>query len=296
MTIREILDKLGYKYTESEKSFHMLPLYRDSDNTTALAVFKENGRWIDFVEGTQGDIQSLIKRTLNHQNPNYKGEFTKDFKFSPNKILEDRIQFQKIIPLEYIDNLESDHNYWINRGIDKDILTLFKSGVCNNGMMKNRYVFPIFNSSNKLIGLSGRDLTNSDKRPKWKHVGQKTTWDYPSFINLSLLKETRKVILVESIGDMLALWNAGIRNTLITFGVSVGNGVLNLLLKIEPKIVIIAFNNDTNKKDNPGFNNALKVRTKLNKFFDKRRIHIKLPNDGDFGDMNKQEIQQWAKT
>ena len=47
--------------------------------------------------------------------------------------------------------------------------------------MQHRYVFPIFNGKNEIIGFAGRDLLQmkDNKRPKWKLIGDKSMWKYP---------------------------------------------------------------------------------------------------------------------
>ena len=82
----------------------------------------------------------------------------------------------------------------------------------------NRYVFPIWDTNtSRVLGFTGRDISN--KHPlKWKILGKKSDWLYPFFCNKKYIKETNQIILVESIGDMLALWENGIMNSIVTFG------------------------------------------------------------------------------
>ena len=88
--------------------------------------------------------------------------------------------------------------------------------------MYQRIVFPIYNENNQIHGFAGRDVSPSSKadRPKWKHVGKKTKWIYPYFINTKIfndsVKERGSVILVESIGDMLALFEKNDPQDIIT--------------------------------------------------------------------------------
>ena len=144
--------------------------------------------------------------------------------------------------------LKKDHSYWINRGVSQETLNLFLGGVADNGKMKNRYVFPIFNAKNNIIGFSGRDITNLSKI-KWKHIGEKTEFVYPLFVNSEIIQQQKEIILVESIGDMLSLWQAGVKNTLVTFGTSLSLAILNYSLKLDPKKIYISLNNDSNKNN-----------------------------------------------
>ena len=47
-----------------------------------------------------------------------------------------------------------------------------------DGKMKDRYVFPIFDKMDRLIGAAGRDVTNFSSI-KWKLIGEKSLWVYP---------------------------------------------------------------------------------------------------------------------
>ena len=42
-------------------------------------------------------------------------------------------------------------------------------------------------------------------------IGDKSMWKYPLFLNYKLLKSEKRVIIVESIGDMLALWTLALK-------------------------------------------------------------------------------------
>ena len=81
--------------------------------------------------------------------------------------------------------------------------------------MKDRYVFPIFNHNEENLGFTGRDLmkNSGNWRPKWKHIGDKSKWRYPLIKNYETIEQRNSVILLERVGDMLALWDWNIRIT-----------------------------------------------------------------------------------
>jgi len=161
--------------------------------------------------------------------------------------------------------------------------------------MSYRYVFPIFNKKNKLIGVSGRDILDTEsKRPKWKHIGNKHSWAYPSLFNTEFIMSEKRVFLVESIGDMLAMWNAGIKNVFVVFGLNVSPSLTSLLLQLDPNEVILSFNNDSNKNF-AGNNGAEKAASKLLRHFDKPQIKVIFPTKNDFGDMSGSEINCWRR-
>ena len=160
--------------------------------------------------------------------------------------------------------------------------------------MKARYVFPIFNHKKEIIGFTGRDVlaSPSDWRPKWKHIGDKSKWRYPLIENHSVIKEKRSVILIESIGDMLSLWESDIKYTIVTFGLDLNSNLIGLLLRLDPKSITIAFNNDKDKT-RAGNIACEKAQKKLRRHFDESQISIRLPSKNDFGEMNRKEIAEW---
>ena len=161
--------------------------------------------------------------------------------------------------------------------------------------MKNRYVFPIFNSSDEIVGFSGRyvnQIPENYKIAKWKHLGAVKNWCYPAKFNLKEIQNEKEVILVESIGDMLALWDAGIKNVLVTFGLTISKSITMLLIKLDVRTIFVSFNND-DTISGAGNKAAIEVAEKLHLHFDPEQVRVALPSKNDFGEMNKTEIKNW---
>jgi len=294
LNVYQVLTDLGYQLKDYGKEFRTKPLYRESDNDTVLRIYKDTGKWFDFKQNISGDINSLVKLTLKLEDMSQAQQWLKNKNFVSNNATEINkplIKSSKKFDTEILSRLEDNQDYWINRGVDIETLKTFKGGVAKMGKMKNRYVFPIFNSKNNIIRFSGRDITNLSKI-KWKHLGEKTEFLYPLFLISEIIQEQRELILVESIGDMLSLWQAGIKNTLVTFGTSLSLAILNYCLKIDPKKIYISLNNDSNK-NNAGNIAAEKTQARLSRYFDKSQLKISLPPKKDFGEMIKEEIVQW---
>jgi hypothetical protein len=294
VNVYQILIDLGYKLKDCGKEYRTRPLYRDSDNDTVLKIYKDTGHWFDFKENISGDFSSLVGMTLKLEDPIKAKEWLKDKNFTfhqPKEASKPLLKSTKKFDLDLLSNLENDQSYWNKRGINDETLNQFKGGVGKAGKMKNRYVFPIFDIKNNIIGFSGRDVTNLSKI-KWKHLGEKNDFVYPLFLNSEAIETQKQVILVESIGDMLSLYQAGIKNILVTFGTSLSLGILNYLLKIDIKKIYISLNNDSNK-NNAGNIGAEKTYSRLKRYFDDKQLKIALPTKKDFGEMNKEEILQW---
>lgn len=291
--IHQILTNLGYSLKDFGREYRTKPIYRDSDNDTVLRIYKDTGFWVDFKENVSGDFTSLIKKSLKLENNEQAKVWLKEKKFTfiDQVIKQPQVSDKKTFDKDLLLKLKKDHQYWIDRNVSAETIESFQGGLASLGKMKNRYVFPIFNSKTEIIGFSGRDITNESKI-KWKHLGDKSSWCYPTFLNIENLKSERQVFLIESIGDCLSLWDAGIKNTIVTFGLDVSISILNLLLKLDPDKINISFNNDS-QKNNAGNQAADKAFNKLSRYFDRKQLNISLPTKKDFGEMCTNEIIEW---
>lgn len=293
LDVKEVLTKMGYTvFSETATHYVTRPLYRDSDNNKALAVDKRTGEWFDFVERVGGNIHMLIGRTLDLKTPEKIDEFL-DGKIIAVTTKDDyELDTVKVFDKQLLIKLKKDHSYWENRGVSVKTVATFEGGTTNNGRMKYRYVFPIFNERDDLIGFSGRSLLNYTTMPKWKHIGARNNWCYPLKWNLKHIDKHQEVILVESIGDMLSLWEAGIYNAVVTFGVTISPAVIKFLLKTDIKRILVAFNNDSNN-NMVGNDAADEQSIRLRQFFDPDQIVVAVPDAKDFGEMDKGQIDLW---
>lgn len=295
VNIYQILTDLGYELKDYGKEFRAKPLYRESDNDTVLRIYKDTGKWFDFSQNISGDINSLISMTLKLEGANKAEEWLKNKNciIVNNKVNSKKplLKSNKTFDNEMLLKLENNHEYWLDRNIDKNIIELFSGGVATAGKMKNRYVFPIFNASEKIVGFSGRDITSKSKI-KWKHIGEKNEFLYPIFLNNKEINDKKEIFLVESIGDMLALYQNNIKNVVVLFGINLSLSVLNFMLKLAPRKIYISLNNDS-KTNMVGNINAEKIKSKLLRYFDKNQIEIRLPPKKDFGEMDRQDIKNW---
>tara|TARA_B100000287_G_scaffold274048_1_gene258077 strand:+ start:3112 stop:4047 length:936 start_codon:yes stop_codon:yes gene_type:complete len=301
MDFKNILLDVGYSnIRDNGREFRMKPIYRDSSSGTVLSVRKDTGHFIDFSKQISGSFEYLIQLSLGLKNIDEAKVVLKD-KWSVNGEIKREhkpsVSSQKIFPSSYLEKIISEHEYWENRGVSKLTLDLFEGGVVKNGTMADRYVFPIFNSKRELIGVTGRyikEIPKGKNFPKWLHRGRTSEWKYPLQLNYQIIKERKELILVESIGDMLALWEAGIKNTLVVFGLNLSPSLISLLIKLDPNKIFISFNDDSdnNNAGNKGIELAF---NKLKSYFDLCQLQIALPTRNDFGDMTPQEISEWKE-
>jgi hypothetical protein len=298
--IKNILIEIGYDLVDRGKNYRAKPLYRESDSGDVLSIDKESGVWFDFKERRGGKFEELVRLSLKQ------GDITETKKWLKSRTnghaivqtQKPEIKTPKKYSKDILLKLQRDHSYWQSRGIDKETLEVFDGGLANSGQMANRYVFPIFNSQNDLVGFTGRyvkEMPKEYKIPKWKHVGTVSNWCYPLKYNLKYIREEKKVILVESVGDMLSLWNAGIKYSMVTFGLTISKAITIVLLKMDVQRILISFNNDS-QNNHAGNKAAEQAAKKLHYHFDPTQIDVALPAKNDFGEMTRKEIKQWCST
>jgi len=216
-----------------------------------------------------------------------------------NKIKStEKIEMEKIYPESFLDKLLPHYRFYNERGISSETLRFFKGGLATTGQMYQRFVFPIYNEHGQIHGFSGRDMANSENRPKWKHIGTKTKWAYPLYVDPSIktsIESANEVILVESIGDMLNLYEKGLGNCLIIFGLDISPSLICTLTSLSIKNIVIATNNDLDSSENRGLHSAIKNYLKLSSYFDYDKLSICLPTKNDFGDMDDPDLKKWIK-
>ncbi len=303
--VKKILQDIGYVLIDNGKEFRAKPLYRDSSNQTSLRIWKNSGRWVDFKENITGSLEELVQLTLKLRNIGEAKAWvrSKGVDYSTLEVEKPKVltKQSKAFDKGLLIKLLRDHSYWNSRQISDPTITPLQGGVATSGKMFNRYTFPIFDNKDDIIGFAGRDVSNSSNelRPKWKLIGDKSEWVYPLKVNLKDLKEQKSIILVESIGDMLALRENNIKNTIVTFGLNISSKIVYSLIALNPEKIIIAFNDDS--ANNGAGNEAAKIaKNKLLDYFDVSQVLIRFPIGGnDFGDLNqtdKSKILEWHKT
>lgn len=296
--IKNTLEKLGYSLKDFGNHWRTKAIYRGGDNPTALQVYKNTGVWRDFVggDGQSQPFRKLVELTLKTKDPKIIKQYISQTDHAEVKyIAKEKIEMDKIYPEDCLKRLFPNFSFYKKRNISEETQQLYKCGLASNGQMYQRIVFPIYNSDNQIIGFSGRKINDENNAPKWKHIGTKTRWVYPAFVPREqtvdqIIEDKREVILVESIGDSMALADEGYLNTLVTFGLDCSPALLNYLCSKSLDKIIIATNNDSEKQKNHGKISAMKNYMKLSQFFDFEQLSIQLPWANDFGEMRQKEM------
>lgn len=298
--IEKILIDLGYDLSDKGSYWQTNAVYRNGDNKTAIQIWKNSGIWKDYVANTPYQpFKKLLEISCSDDN-----KIEQFLKESSDENLTfntysktPKMQAEAFFNQDEITTLIPHFSFYNNKKISDDTLHLYQSGFAMSGRLNGRMVFPILNENKKIIGLSGRHLlwNQSSMFSKWKHLGRKSCWIYPIHMSdknifAQATEDKQEIILVEGIGDSLALTEQKIYNHLVLFGLDISSKQMSYLLSLQVKKIIIATNNDANKQDNRGLKAAIKLYAKLAKYFDPEKIEIRLPILKDFGEMLENNI------
>ena len=306
--IEKILLELGYNLSDKGKYWQSNAVYRQGDNRTALQIWKDTGIWKDFVANTSYlPFKKLIE--LSCSDDKRLEEFLSVIENKEHCFIEvtktPKMEADQFFSHDEVKTLLPHYQFYNTKKISDDILKVYHAGFAMSGKMNGRFVFPIFDENHKVIGLSGRHLIWKDNSnfPKWKHLGRKANWIYPlnlcknsnDNIFLNKIEQSKEIILIEGIGDSLALSQQGLYNHLVVFGLEISSKQLSYLMSLSLDKIYISTNNDKDKSDNRGLLAAIKIYLKLIKYFDINKVEIRLPILKDFGEMleNDISIDRW---
>lgn len=289
--IKDVLIELGFHNLRQESDgWRTNRIYADGDNPTALKIFK-TGFWIDFVENKRGFMPQLVSLVKGHKNIEESEKWLSEHKIDivrKQEQIKPKISEPKKFDKSTLQNLLPVHEYWLNRGISLDTILKFRGGLCTKECkMKDRYVLPIFNGKDEILGFCARDITNKSDI-KYKIVGQKMNFIWPAAVNYEDIKEKGEVILLESQGDGLSLYESGIKHFLCLFGTEISFQQINYLLKLNLNRIIISLNNDS-ENNSVGNLAAEKLRKKLLKYWDYPQVSVLLPNLKDWNEVLTKE-------
>ena len=301
MTYGDQLRELGYKVTDCGDHYRCNAAYRGGDNASSLQVFKDSGVWKDFVTDSHYlPFESLVQKTLKTNDPSIIKQFLSG---SQNLVIQKKkelLREEKTYDPACLKKLLPHFDLYLEKGIKESVIKEFKIGLATSGKMYQRYVFPVFNEAGRIQGFSAR--TANGNSVKWLNTGKKSNWVYP-FYSVEKCRESilssRKLILVESIGDAIALCNAGAYNVLVTFGTTITPKLSSFVSSLDVDEVYIALNNDRfNSKENRnrGVEGAIRVFDSLLNCMDLETLYyLEIPKN-DFGDMEAVEIAEFITT
>lgn len=300
MDYKQVLEDLGYRLKDHGSYWRTSAIYRSGDNSTALQIYKDTGVWKDYVEDSMFlPFEALLQKTLNTNDKTILSSYLKDVSVNiqHRTAKKNLLSEEKTYPKSCLSRLLPHYDFYLEKGITEDTMKQFQCGLAMSGKLYQRVIFPVFRSDGLIHGFSGRKVTE-DPRPKWLHNGRCSDWFYPYYSIdqvAACIKKERSVYIVESIGDCISLFDSGIKNVLVSFGLNISPKFIARLNGLPLDKVFLSFNNDFNSEFNRGFEGAIKSIFKLSDQMDFEKIFFAPPSENDFGDMSKEQLDKFVE-
>ncbi len=172
------------------------------------------------------------------------------------------------VPREHVLPLLSiPAKYYIERGYSPEILRKYDVGLCThkNKPMRYRVVVPVYDAMRQfMVGCSGRSINPLCETCECYHIGKCPSEDYRNLYSKwrhskgfaksahlfnmwyaqPYIKQSKTIILVESVGNVMKLEESGIHNSLGLFGNSLSDAQLFLIEQTGATKLRIALDND----------------------------------------------------
>jgi len=193
--------------------------------------------------------------------------------------------------------------YFINRGYNRTTLEKYNIGDCltTNTLLASRAIVPVFDSTGtNVVGFSGRSVYDKcglcsqyhdpDKPcyafPKWKHSKnfQASHHLYNYHNALPYIRKYGTVVIVESVGNVWRLEEAGIHNAVAIFGVNLSREQRALLDSSGAMSIILGLDNDENQA---GQMAAQKIQKQCERLY---RVYVLNLFTNDISDMTVDAI------
>lgn len=301
-------------YNAGDKKMGACPIH-GGDNTSSFNINVDPdsewaGRWFCNTQHCHkeypNDALGFILAMLKHDNPDANliqvGEYLENFydiingeelaTSTVNSYLtrnKPRELSYEITRKDVRDSLLIPSRYYINRGYSMAALDHFDVGLCVrcDAEMDGRVVFPIYDENDEyMVGCVGRD-PDPNTQLRWKNSKgfNKANHLYNLGKARKIAEKTGIMVLVEGQGDVIRLWEAGVKNVVGMFGCSLSyrqahllcqSGVFNLVLLLD--------------SDEAGVRAAEEINNNYSNLFTIRGVL--LDGSKDVGEMTVEEIRE----
>lgn len=180
--------------------------------------------------------------------------------------------------------------YFVDRGFSPEALDYFDVGLCTDpkSEMYNRAVFPVYDENDQyMIGCVGRTVSENPRKWVNKKGFNKSSFLYNYGKVLPEVARTGTIILVEGQGDVIRLYESGIKNSVGMFGCNLSDSQVFLLQKSGALNVVIITDNDE-----AGNDARKEIHEKLKLSFN---IYDVITPENDIGDMSIEQINEIIK-
>lgn len=317
---QKLFDALDLDFNIENNKVITSCVLHNGDNSHALNIDLEKGRWICWTHGCQDTFRSSLigftRGVLSNQRLNWRSQYDGKVSFgSTLEFLQNLYNFSDSGPTNEVDR-EKDNfinqlaahrkeekviltreeylagirqsDYFLQRGFTEKVLRIFDVGSCKRGnrFFGGRSLVPTFDvDGRKVLGISGR--SESSLKPKWLHSEGFPSGNslYGLWLAKELVRSSHSVALVEGPCDVWRLWEAGIYNACGLNGGYLTAAKHVLLDRLGVMNIRLILDND---KAGNGF--VEKIKSQWGKFYN---ITVTgLPNGiKDLGAMSSEKIQ-----
>lgn len=256
---------------------------------------------------SNGDIVDFlaVRDGISHKKATWKA--TKD---KPVKKRLNEIYRCNAIAADYYHKKLNVDNYFIKRGVDKNIVDEFNLGYApydgkellsllkSKGIseatiseaklfypdsevrpfFQNRVIFPIYDENGKVRGFSGRRIKDNNKKaPKYLNTSENLVFHKKDLLyGLHKAVGNKNIYLVEGQMDVIALHQAGISNAIAALGTAVGVNHCSLLKELGVQKVHLCLDSDS-----PGIKASINSIEVLKNYFEVDVVLLNNAKDPD---------------
>ena len=212
----------------------------DNRNTPSASVNVRKGLWVCYSCGRGGSVVSLLSG-VQIADPSV-SEYLSDVEADLRRLEQSAHQQQTRLPEAYLRLYTSNvHPAWVERGFSQQAIDYFSLGY---DYETDCLTYPLRDLDGSLLGVVRRRLDGG--RPKYLYPKGFDVHDLLFRYHEAPHGDT--LILVEGALDSIALYDAGLF-ALAIYGGHLSEVQLHLLARRNPKLVILAFDNDEAGED-----------------------------------------------
>ena len=243
-----------------------------AEKTASLAVNTDRQFWKCFGCGLHGTIYNWIMLTENMTFPesikkvaNLTNTNIQEYTISKTKlfykILKDIANKKETEPLKRTFlNIEKDYNEkfideipqeWLDEGISVDEMKKYEIRI---DPLSNRIVYPVYSDNNELISVKGRTRFKNYKELKimkymnYYKLGGRIDYFQGMQQARQYIKQSGEIIIFEGIKSVMKVDQWGYHNAVSAETSTLNEYQIELLIRMQVKNVVIAFDKDVNIK------------------------------------------------
>ena len=146
-------------------------------------------------------------------------------------------------PLSFTLKLEPEHPYFIKRGLDPKVVSLFGLGYCQYGWMKNRMAVPIHDEKGQLVAYAGRWPGDEPPEGEGKYMLPRGFKKSEVLFNLHRVADAELLIIVEGYWSVFRLHQLGLPSVAL-MGSKLSKAQETLLMASKVRRLILLLDGD----------------------------------------------------